>query len=511
MSLSLIFAVRKKIPQKLLVISVVISAALIFFVILGINQISKRKSIPKGWVKIGCDDHNTNFFVNTPAPLIKVQTPTKGKKADIANLKKQFFTMVWAAEEFSPLPFRLVGGVQKLNYNLRTCDLNRDGALEIIVGHQDQTLILDRNGVFQYALPSIFDIYQDDRGDIHLTICSLNIIQYKHNQKELKRLRTANPILSIRTAELKATAEPKLTFITIEKLRNENSNQFQIVGYDSESGQQLWLHQFELLPFISAIGDINQDGRNEIIGTTFSANQPQGEVFALSSSGKLIWQIRFNVPDNTHHQNYRVSAYTDAVIADLNGDGKMEVVAIFGTEDGKAGQIKVIDGKTGKIIDQFPKRRLLRRAFTSLAIADFDKDGKPDLVTSTRGMTARFYLFRMGTTGLETLATRRYFPPFIREPALISTLVWALADIDGDNELEILGSLVYESPVTTDWTVRTVQFFEPSVLVLDQRFQEKGYIDLEERCLAAVVSDVLRGSANEILILSDRLYLYALQ
>jgi hypothetical protein len=496
--------IRQPIPKMIFFILIIIIVfGLIFFKVIKM----KTPVSPVGWVRIGCDDNNSNFFAGQSKGTTKSQTRLASPKLALAKLS---FTPIWVAEEFSPLPFRLVGGVQKMYYNLRTADLNSDGKLEILVGYQNKTLVLNSEGVFQYALPANFDFYQDDRGKIYAVACSLNTIQYLKGHKKIRELRTLNQVVTLRIAKLKALSDSKLVLLATERLTNENLGNFQITCYEIATGQMLWSYQFELLPFVAAVGDVNQDSRNEIICTTYSPDKALGEVTALSGSGKLIWRIAFNYPDSLTFLNYKVPAYTEAAIGDLNGDGKQEVVAVFGTEDGKVGRIKIIEGKTGKVLDQFPKNRFLKRAFTSLGLCDFDQDGKSEIVTATRGRTARLYSFRMGVAGLETLATRRYYPPFLRESAMVSYWIWALADIDADNEIEILGSIVHESPVLTDWTVRTTQFIEPDVLVFDERLGEKGYIDLEERCLALVVSDLIKGATKEILVLTDRLYLYAL-
>lgn len=485
------------------ILIIIIFLVLIFFKVIRIKAIKKTSVGAVGWVRIGCDEYNSNFFTSRSKGITK----SRPQKSDLTKLS---FTPVWVAEEFSPIPFRLAGSVQKLYYNLRTGDLNSDGRLEILVGYHNQTLVLNSEGVFQYALPAGFDFYRDDEGRNYAVACSLNTIQYLQGHKKIRDLRTLNSIVSIRIAKLKEISDSKLVLLTVERLTNETAGHFQITCYDMVTGQPLWFYQCEPVPFVTAIGDINQDGRNEIICTTYSPDKALGEIIALSGLGKLIWRITFDYQNSYSFLNHRIPAYTDAAIGDLNGDGKQEVVAIFGTEDGTAGRIKIVEGKTGKIIDQFPKNRFLKRAFTSLGICDFDQDGKSEIVTATRGMTARFYSFRMGMTGLETLATKRYYPPFIREPAMVSAWIWALADIDADNEIEILGSIVYESPILTDWTIRATQFIDPNILIFDERLRERGYIDLEERCLALVVSDLVKGATNEILVLTDRLYLYAL-
>jgi len=513
----LIFQIGEKIrklfsPAILILLIIIICILSVLFSVFTVKRINERKSIQSGWISIGCDDNNTNFYSKVSNLPPRAQSQVLSKKLDSSLRQKQNLKTVWIAEDFAPEPFQLVGGIHKLNYNLRTCDINSDGKLEIIVGYQNRTLILDSQGLFKYSLPSACDFFKDRNGNIHTVACSLNTIYYLRGAKRIRRLRTMNPIISVKAFNFLNTKDSKLALLTVEKIASrEESNSFQISCYNFDDGFNRWSYQLDILPFIAAIGDINQDGRNEIICTTYSQDNPLGRVIVLSSSGKLVWQVAFNTINGILEKDSKVAAYTDAAIADLNGDEKLEVVAIFGTEDGSLGRLAIMDGKTGKIITQYPRERFLRRAFTSLGVADINNDGISDIVTATRGKTARFYAFRLENTVLETLATRRYFPLIIREPALVSTWVCALTDIDNDNEIEILGFIDYELPVSTDWAIRTSQFLEPGIVVLDERLREKFYIDLDERCLAIIPSDVVKGAANEMLVLSDRIFLYALQ
>lgn len=499
-------------PAILIGLIIIICTLLVLFIVFTVKRINEHKSSQPGWVRIGCDNNNANFYSKVEKSPSRLSGQGLAKKSTPALPQKQNLKTIWIAEDFSPEPFQLVDGIHKMNYNLRTCDLNSDGKLEIIVGYQNRTLILDAQGLLKYSLPYCCDFYKDRNGNIQTVGCSLNTIYYLRGAKKIRRLRTLNPIISVRVFNFSDAKDSKLALLTVEKIDDvEEPNSFLISCYDFDDGLNRWSYQLTVLPFIAATGDINQDERNEIICTTFSPDNSYSGVIALSGSGKLIWQVEFNTRNEISAKNSKVATYTDAAIADLNGDQKVEVATIFGTEDGSLGRLAVINGKSGKIISQYPRGRFLQRAFTSLGLADIDHDGIADIVTATRGKTARFYSFRMGATGLETLATRQYFPLTIREPAIVSTWVGALTDIDNDDQTEILGFIDYEMPISTDWTVRSSQFLEPAIVVLDERLREQSYIDLDERCLAIIPSDVVKGIANEMLVLSDRIFLYALQ
>ena len=485
---------------------------LVIFTIFVFIQTSRQQLKPDGWERVGYDDNNTNFFKTKTVSRTQYQNWVAAEKTRSLKKEKHNLTSIWGSEEFVSEPYQLLGGIHKLNYNLRTCDINSDGDLEIIIGYHGQTIILNHQGVFQYALPYCFDVYVDEIKNVFTIACSLNVIKFSINNKKNQLLRTGDPVITAKIVKLKDFAEPTVEILTVEKISISDSTEaFKISCYDPATGQQRWFQNFNELPFISAIGDINQDGRNEIVCSSYVPDQIFCEIIALSSSGRFIWKYEFDMRNESARSNLKVPSYTDAAIADLNGDEKPEVVVIFGTEDGSLGRLIVIDAKTGKVIEQYPKQRFLQRSFTSLGISDLDHDGNSDIVVATRGRTARIYLFRLGNTGIETLATKRYFPLSIREPGMVSCWIWALGDIDDDNEIEILSSILYETPLHNDWTIRTTRFVEPSVIMLDEKLREKSNVDLDERCLGIIVSTLSKGSTKNILVLSDKLYLYALQ
>lgn len=144
-----------------------------------------------------------------------------------------------------------------------------------------------------------------------------------------------------------------------------------------------------------AIGDINGDGKQEIVVSTFS-----GTVYAIGSDGatlpgfpKRLPEVpscpldpSVPAPDPCMNEQVRTARGTFAspVLVDMNGDQKLDIIqAAF---DGK---IYVFDS-TGADIDGWPleihyqgtlsKEPDKNRLLTTPAVGDFNEDGTPDLL-----------------------------------------------------------------------------------------------------------------------------------
>ena len=117
-----------------------------------------------------------------------------------------------------------------------------------------------------------------------------------------------------------------------------------------------------------ALGDLNKDGKNEIIfATPYSEGTKetdilQNKIYAWDSQGNLFFGKTIDLGADE-------GAYSSAVLADLDGDAQPEIV--IGTDSGK---IHAYD-KNGNVVSGFPIETggWLR---APLAIADVDSDGK---------------------------------------------------------------------------------------------------------------------------------------
>ncbi|HOX36603.1 MAG TPA: FG-GAP-like repeat-containing protein [Candidatus Brocadiia bacterium] len=107
-----------------------------------------------------------------------------------------------------------------------------------------------------------------------------------------------------------------------------------------------------------AAGDVNSDGWDEILFPT-----DRGVLFCLDRHGRIVWKCRLGAGTST-----------GPVIADLNKDGKPEVVCGGGTED--AGAVMALAGATGELLWKCP---IAGEIDSPLAVADTDNDGSYEI------------------------------------------------------------------------------------------------------------------------------------
>lgn len=142
------------------------------------------------------------------------------------------------------------------------------------------------------------------------------------------------------------------------------------------------------------LADMDKDGKPEIVQSAFDGNI---WVFKADGSQLAGWPVRVHHP--LAEKTDRVMA-TPAV-ADFNGDGIPEIVTTSNEEvggGGQAGAVFVIDGRgsaapNGPYLPNWPVTRPSLRLFpvvatglvASPAVADFDGDGKPDVLIQGNG------------------------------------------------------------------------------------------------------------------------------
>jgi hypothetical protein len=129
-----------------------------------------------------------------------------------------------------------------------------------------------------------------------------------------------------------------------------------------------------------AVGDINGDGSLDIVFGTGSYNESCGQPF----DGKKIWAIdRHGQPLPGWPQATDGKMETSPALADLNGDGKLEVIAVCHDQDNRSCRRLYAWHGDGKAVNGFPvdfhEDTLI---YQSPAVADIDGDGQLEILLS---------------------------------------------------------------------------------------------------------------------------------
>jgi len=174
-----------------------------------------------------------------------------------------------------------------------------------------------------------------------------------------------------------------------------------------------------------AVGDLDNNGTLEIVTGTDKGGGPQIRVF--NNQGKLI-----NPGFFAYASNFRGGV--NVAVADLNGDGWLEIVAGAGYGGGPHVRVFAPDGRL--INPGFFAYDKSFRGGVNVAAGDIDGDGVDEIVTgSGKGGGSQVRVFdRFGKSeGLDFFA----FEKTARDGVKV-----AVTDMDGDGKMEIIATTV---------------------------------------------------------------------
>lgn len=201
-----------------------------------------------------------------------------------------------------------------------------------------------------------------------------------------------------------------------------------------------------------AVGDINGDGKAEVITGTGVGGGPVAKVWD-GASGRLL--NVFAAYDPTFRGGVTVAA------ADVTGDGRADIIA--GTGPGGGPHVKVFDGTSLAIYRQFMAFDPTFRGGVTVAAGDVNGDGRADIVTGAGpggGPGVRVW----DGNSLSVLADFYAFTPSYTGGVRVAT-----SDLDGNGRADLIvgsgtgmGSQVRAFQGQTLAALRTVSVFDPS-------------------------------------------------
>ena len=278
---------------------------------------------------------------------------------------------------------------------------------------------------------------------------------------------------------------------------------------DGGDGRLLWRYEFGARPDLMAVADLNSDGREELLVTTYG--EENGAVangtrdhdscycVALRDDGTLLWRRGFGA-----HPFIGCSAG----VADLDGDGRQDVfVAVYSWQN-DFGELAVLDGATGEVIAELPKDDSSPASYVSAGCADVDGDGRQELAVAVCGKKAEVLLYRLAQNRLKPAA--QTILGEVRDSNEVSECrLHAICDLDGDGKRDLVVSRCRKRMICKDPMFYPSTFDSCSLLILGADLQRRQEIPLSTRCQDVTLGDVIPGGNIELLVITDRLRLYS--
>ena len=169
-----------------------------------------------------------------------------------------------------------------------------------------------------------------------------------------------------------------------------------------------------------AVGDVNGDGKSEIIVGGGPGDPATVEIFPGEPTGLTPQPLR-----TIDAFGPTVTSGVEVASADVNGDGKADVIAAAETPDDA--QIKIFDGTNGTLLDSFHPFGLVSGGTLRIAAGDLNGDGHTEIVVgASQGYEPQLRIFAPDGTKLADIEA-----PFYNGRSL------AVGDFDGNGKAEI--------------------------------------------------------------------------
>lgn len=176
------------------------------------------------------------------------------------------------------------------------------------------------------------------------------------------------------------------------------------------AGKQLWSLPTEGRVNDACVGDINGDGKNEVLIGSDDEN-----FYIADSAGKLISKTHCDAPLKVGRSSVRDPRVSNVALGDIDADGKIDV--IIGTRNGN---ICRYDANL-KMLWRFDE---IEHGTFGMRLLDLDGDGKLEIVTAQR------------YGAVEVVSHKgKAMPNTYSE---LGDVVYDIADMDGDGKLDVI-------------------------------------------------------------------------
>ena len=462
--------------------------SVILLAALALPGCGRRSPGVESWVWPGANRLNTLLFIQAGA------RPDSGLR----------YVEEWDAEWFDVPAIEPTPAIAHAEHRPLVVDLNRDGRLEIVTSPlaRPPTVILNADGLLLSGRARgglNWDSMQSDSARIVAGDSAGWALLPESGRSGYGADRLAVRI-NLRVVVLQVVVEPRDRHLgRVLECR------------DGVDGRLVWRYEFEARPDLMAVADLDSDGSDELLVTTYgdgngvvanrTLDRDSCHCVVLRADGTLLWQRGFGA---------HPYAGCLAGVGDLNRDGKPDVfVAVYSWQDDFGG-LAVLEGATGRVIAESPGPDASPVSCVSAGCADIDGDGRQELAVAVCGKRAEMLLFRLEGNRLK-LAARNALGEARDSNEVSKSRLHAICDLDGDGQYELVVSRYRKRMISRDPMFHPSTYDSCSLLVLGSDLQTRQEIPLSVRCQGVTLGDVIPGGSIELLVVTDRLSLYSMQ
>jgi hypothetical protein len=341
---------------------------------------------------------------------------------------------------------RVGSGTLPASYSPIVADLNGDGRQELIVADVDTLYVFDANGLVAKTVlpgavstPVVADIDNDGLKELVVgvgkyTSSAASVYAFHSDLTPLTGFPAGavpsynggpGVVNSLVVADFDNDGKKEVIAVCLPDDSNDpNYNSYIMTMVDSQGNTRSgWPKiisngRFGSVDNAPAVADIDNDGQKEIVLTT-----TDGFVHIFRKDGTEVtsWQFAQNPTE-----------IWPAVLADLHGDGLLEIISKAQTTDTSSNPVSVISvfDATGALLSGWPQE-FFGSAPNGLAAADLDNDGRAEIIFASGLFGSKLQAVRSDGSSLPGWPVTLNVSPLIDSNPVV-------ADINGDGQLEVL-------------------------------------------------------------------------